>query len=315
MAANATVSFHAGDVQKYLNLFIGVLTVTLALFSWLLILKGRSMSKRQKVCFCALLLTDTLLGLQVVIIRLIPFDYNSDHIICFLRLYLGLVLNVLTCLSSVLMTAERFFVMYKPLTFNRHITWQRLAYCIVMFWIFAVCLIFGLFHKGFGGQAVCQFWTCGDINGYIVVSVLDLTCYIIVLCMYAYIVKVTRRHFRMIAATMIGDVVAENVHKLTKKGHRTNITVGIIIFAFGISYIPMNSYSFYYALAFTQEERINIESTNQTFTILLGLFLINSLVNPIVYIWRLKRCRQEIVNWLLCRLVTIDETTTTQLES
>ncbi|KAK6180559.1 hypothetical protein SNE40_012691 [Patella caerulea] len=287
--------------QYITNGILGILMFSLNALSLASILQSRTFPPRQKVLFSSLLLTDTLLGFQILSVRLLPIKYNSQHFLCKARLYTGIIFNYATIFSNLLITTERILSISLPMNLNRQITWKKMLIVIAFIWAIAIILTFSFFTVGFEGP-VCQFVVVGNIIGYIVAGFSNCIVFIIIVVMYIYIAKVTRRHIRQIAATMVGNnpVINKRTTYQNKADLRTTVTVGIIVGVCGVSYCPMGVYLIYSGL-FVSDVSAFV-ATNQTiFTITLTFYMMNSLINPVVYIFRLKKCRQEMVDRILCR--------------
>ncbi|KAK6166771.1 hypothetical protein SNE40_023393 [Patella caerulea] len=300
MSTNSTAE--PGPTTQYItNGILGILVFSLNALSLISILLSRSFPARQKVLFFSLLLTDTLLGFQILCVRLIPIRYNSEHFLCKSRLYTGIIFTYSTILSNLFITIERLFSISLPVNINRQITWKKMAIVVALIWTIAIILTFSFFATDFEGP-VCQFVVVGNLTGYVVLGFSICIVFLIIVVMYAYIAKVTRRHIRQIAATMVGNNPVTNIGIVyqNKADLRTTVTVGIIVGIFGISYCPMGVYLIYSGL-YVSDVTAFI-ATNQTiFTIMLTFYVMNSLINPIVYIFRLKKCRQEMIARILCR--------------
>ncbi|KAK6173539.1 hypothetical protein SNE40_016970 [Patella caerulea] len=300
MAVNSTEE-SSSRTQIIANGILGVCMFLLNVISLVSILKSRSFPIRQKVVFCSLLATDTILGIHMTAVRLLPLHYTTEHILCQFRLYFGLILTFATILSNLLITTERLLTIILPMNLNKKITWKKLAAFAIFLWILSSTLTFSLFSDGFQGP-VCQFIVTGNPNGYIFMGSFIFVVFFLIFVMYLYIVKVTRRHIRQIAATMVGNtpVIHERRAFKSKAELRTTVTVGIIVGVFGMSYCPIAAYIIYCGLFVS--DMFAFTATNQTvFTIMMTFYMMNSVINPIIYILRLKNCRQEMIARILCR--------------
>ncbi|KAK6173538.1 hypothetical protein SNE40_016969 [Patella caerulea] len=300
MAANYTEE-SSSRTQIIANGILGLCTLLLNVISLVSILQSRSFPIRQKVVFFSLLATDTILGIQTTAVRLLPLRYTTEHILCQLRLFSGTIITLATILSNLLITTERLLAMILPMNLNKKITWKKLAALAIFLWILSGTLTFSFFSDGYHGP-VCQFIVTGNPNGYVFIGSFIIVIFFIIFVMYSYIVKVTRRHIRQIAATMVGNtpVIDERRAFKSKAELRTTVTVGIIVGVFGMSYCPMAVYLIYCGLFVS--DMFAFTATNQTvFTIMVTFYMMNSVINPIIYILRLKNCRQEMIARILCR--------------
>ncbi|KAK6172678.1 hypothetical protein SNE40_016289 [Patella caerulea] len=300
MVANSNED-SGSTAQTFANGIFGLLTFGLNFLSLVAVLQSRSFPIRQKVIFISILVTDTIVGIQVTGVRLLPIHYSPDHILCKVRLYAGITIALATSLSNVLITTERFLSIILPMRLNKKITWKVVAVFAIFLWILSITLALSLFSDGFSGP-VCEFIVTGNPNGYVFIGCVMWVSFLTILIMYVYIVKITRRHIRQITTTMVGNTPIIDARKAfqSKAELRMTVTVGIIVGMFGVSYSPVACYLIYGGL-FVPDLLAFTTSYETVFKTVITFFTMNSVINPIIYILRLRNCRQEMIARILCR--------------
>ncbi|KAK6190196.1 hypothetical protein SNE40_002117 [Patella caerulea] len=296
-----TTNVFIQEVQNVTNGLLGSLAFLLNIVTFVCIIISRSLPARQKVVFLSLIATDFTTSLIILMVRAVQFKYESDHFLCHIRLYTSLVVMFVTILSNLLNTTERFLSMALPLHLDVKITWKHLAVCVLLCWVFAIVATFSFFWEGFGGIEKCQFMVIQHPRGYMFLAVFICVNFLIIIAMYAYITRVTRRHIRQIAATIVDDSSSENKRRTfyTSAGIRITVTVGIIVCVFGISYVPLGVYVMYSVFNMPVDQAA--KQNNQTvYAIIVTLLLMNSMVNPVIYILRFKKCRDEMIARFWC---------------
>ncbi|KAK6172679.1 hypothetical protein SNE40_016290 [Patella caerulea] len=300
MEANST-EVSSSTAQTFANGIFGLLTFGLNFLSLVAILQSRSFPVRQKVVFISILMTDMIVGIQSAGVRLSPIRYKPEHFLCQSRLYAGLTIIFATCLSNVFITTERLLTIILPMRLNNKITWKVLAVISIFLWILSITFTVSFFSDGFRGDS-CDAIVSGNPNGYVFLGCFIWIAFLTILVMYVYIVKVTRRHIRHIATTMVGNtpVIDERRSFQSKAALRMTVTVGIIVGMFGISFSPMAVYLIYGGL-FVPDMSDFTKSYGTPFKMVITFFTMNSFINPIIYILRLRNCRREMIARILCR--------------
>ncbi|XP_067667625.1 adenosine receptor A2b-like [Haliotis asinina] len=272
-------------------LLIGILTLISNAFV-LDTLVRRTRLEATDLVMCHLAVTDMLTGVLVIHTvgyNLINFQNFTE---CLVRL--GSVLAFVFCsiYHLTLLTADRFVKIVFPYRYQDVISRKSVSIMSAVIWFLAVN--FGLLPSyGWRGtprssESPCVFLRV-LIAGYLQLGLFLIFLPLVVICiLYMKIFLVARRHSRAIAATDVSGNSTSGSMKFTK-------TVVILIGAYIISFSPLGGIILVYMAGGFYD--VSAEAVGIYIVYASVLTFANSLVNPIIYAFKLPPVRRRLLRF------------------
>ncbi|ESP03119.1 hypothetical protein LOTGIDRAFT_171722 [Lottia gigantea] len=272
------------------NRVTGIFTSLVLIFlnggSLFTVATSKRMEKRIKVMLIGHVLTDFGVGLTMLC-YVLSIVYQLETM-CHFSSYFLFILGVITSLMAILQTLDRFLVLRITYKYTEWITAKKMTIIVMSIYTVSIAAFFGMFVTGYEPGAYCHAYLSGGKIGYILSSVFFTVCIIAICGMYVYIGKEVRRLQKAIPTTDGSSNTTFSADNI-----RTMVTMAVTALLYTLCYIPMVIFM-YNMVLFHWENRFQYIAVNWLFDYLSGVFYVaNSIFNPIVYIWRLKKQRNH----------------------
>jgi len=248
--------------------------------------KSRLRAHKSNVLLAFLALTDFTVGILVqpafaaVLIMLL---LNEPRGYCVLKVLRHVTVVVIASLFHlVLLTGERYIAMKHPFSYLTFVTEGRLLFASAMAWFLSIS------HSVLLLLSKPVYLRCVGVSSFLSFAVISF-CHVTVL-------GETRRHERQLAAQQATPEAREEFESNKKAVKLTSIIlVLLILFVLIPGTLPVVLLSY---------REFTPEAVYLFFSFTMSLVFLDSLLNPIVYAWRLRQFRVAIIE-LLFRTVNI----------
>ena len=289
--------FHSRETSSSVTVytFLGVFSVLLAIFTVFgnsLILhslrKCQTLHPPTKALLSSLALSD--LGVAVVDNPLCAAHYfsavfNNIEVFCAVRgpyIFAAYFLGSVSFLTMTAISLDRYYAFKLRLRYRQFVTFKRVVF------VLAACWTFGFIWP--------LSWLINDNISRIMAAVILVSCIVITSISYIKISHEIRRHQHQIQDQQTipaSQKHGENHFSLGqyKKSLNTVILVFCLLIACYIPYFPA------LLMAITNDSS---STAMMAVDITASLIKLNSLLNPIVYCWKIRAIRREVINALPC---------------
>ena len=256
--------------------------------------KSRLRAHKSNVLLAFLALTDFTVGILVqpafaaVLIMLL---LNEPHGYCVLKVFRHVTVVVIASLFHlVLLTGERYIAMKHPFSYLTFVTEGRLLFASAMAWFLSIS------HSVLLLLSKPVYMRCVGISSILSFAVISF-CHLTVF-------GETRRHERQLAAQQATPEAKEEFERNRKAFKLTSIIlVLLILFVLIPGTLPVVLLNY---------REFTPEAVYLFFSFTMSLVFLDSLLNPIVYAWRLRQFRVAIIE-LLFRTVNIVDAEETEM--
>ena len=210
----------------------------------------------------------------------------------------SLIAFVGVCFASmfhlVLVCVDRYIATKHALRYKDIVTPQRITVCVGLAWGFTVLiiadlLVFAVIDSEFETKF---YFVCMKVNDAIVYSIISV-CIVFIVYAYRYIYSETRRQEKRLKTEQLSHEEAKRLKKANKAAYTVTFILGALI----LSYLP--------AIIITLVTVYIAESTPSVMNMLwswsMTIISLNSLFNPIIYCWRIKKLRHAFLEILHLR--------------
>ena len=194
----------------------------------------------------------------------------------------------------VLVCVDRYIATKHALRYQDIVTTQRITVCVVLAWGFTVLitadlLVFAVIDSQIETNL---YFTCHKVNVAILYSIISI-CIVFIVYAYRYIYSETRRQQKRLETEQLSHEEAKRL----KKANKAAYTVVFILGALILSYLPaiINAVVTIYIVDITPSV------TNILWSWSMTIISLNSLFNPIIYCWRIKKLRHAFLEILHLR--------------
>ena len=253
----------------------------------LAIRKTSSLSKTLKTLLLSLAFSNLGVGLLVqplyianLAMALEQNTENSALVMSKAFAFLACLFSFASLFGVTALSADRFLAIHLHLRYQELVTHKRVVGVVTAIWLFSVFL------------SLVWLWTPMNIS-YVILAIIDVACLITVSLLSYKIYMVIRRHQQHIQALQVQQLAQNgemaNVGRL-RKSAVTAIYVNLI---FVLCYLPNICILWTIAVTGTSEPLlIIIERYTMT------LLFLNSSFNPLIYCWKMRDIRHNIMNIL-----------------
>ena len=256
--------------------------------------KSRLRAHKSNVLLAFLALTDFTVGILLqpafaaVLIMLL---LNEPHGYCVLKVFRHVTVVVIASLFHlVLLTGERYIAMKHPFSYLTFVTEGRLLFASAMTWFLSIS------HSVLLLLSKPVYMRCVGVSSILSFAVISF-CHLTVF-------GETRRHERQLAAQQATPEAREEFERNRKAFKLTSIIlVLLILFVLIPGTLPVVLLNY---------REFTPEAVYLFFSFTMSLVFLDSLLNPIVYAWRLRQFRVAIIE-LLFRTVNIVDAEETEM--
>ena len=182
----------------------------------------------------------------------------------------------------VLVCMDRYIATKHALRYQDIVTTQRITICVVLAWgltalIIADLLVFAVIDSHIETNV---YFVCLKINDAILFSIISV-CIVFIVYAYRYIYSETRRQQKRLQTEQLSHEEAKRL----KKANKAAFTVAFILGALVLTYLP----AIIIAVVTLYIADITPPVVNILWTWGMIIISLNSLFNPIIYCWRIKK--------------------------
>ena len=194
----------------------------------------------------------------------------------------------------VLVCVDRYIATKYALRYQGIVTTQRITVCVVLAWGFTVLIIADLLvFAVIDSQIETEFYfVCMKVNDAIVYAIISV-CIAFIVYAYRYIYSETRRQQKRLETEQLSHEEAKRL----KKANKAASTVAFILGALILSYFSV----IIIAVVTAYVVDITPSFTNMLWNWSMTIISLNSLLNPIIYCWRIKKLRLAFLEILHLR--------------
>jgi hypothetical protein len=289
-----------GHIFKWVYIVLGLLMMAANGSTFIALARCRRMMKQLQVLTSSLTVSDFLTG---VVFILDSTRYGADSLktlpilTCKIRLYCMMILHLVTYFTVTAMTLDRVLSLYLHMRYQVLVTRGRLVFAVVCLWLFAIgvtSVIFGGLD-GFRNYTHCSIMSVIPSAGVLCSIGVYSVCLIVVTCGCIAVYKVVKRHRQHIASTL-PTIAHAHSNKAANFHFRSTMAVVHIVVIFVVLYSPV------YILLVISVTIPDLVANNvdMYFNISFSFALLNSIVNPIFYAWRMEECRMHQIKLFCC---------------
>ena len=259
--------------------------------SILAIRKTSSLPKTLKTLLLSLAVSDLGVGLLVQPLYIahlaMELEQNAEdnpahnhNLVCKTFLILANLFAKASYLGVTALSTDRFLAIRLHLRYQELVTHKRVVAVVTATWLFSVFL------------SLVRLWTPMNII-YVIFAIINVACLITVALLSYKIYMAVRQHQQHIQALQVRqlaqNVKTANVGRLRKSA----VTAIYVYFVFVLCYLPNNCILWTIAITGNSDPLLTII---QRYTI--ALLFLNSSLNPLIYCWKMRDIRHNIMNIL-----------------
>ncbi|XP_056001615.1 melanocyte-stimulating hormone receptor-like [Ostrea edulis] len=272
--------------QTFLPSLIGLTIFIVNLSAIFILVKSKTMNQHIRLMSVNLAFTDMMTGVAILVDSFLPLMLEEG--LCRFLLYLYCIGVTVSFLTITGMLLDRFLALFYPFRYHTVIEKDRRPSIIFGLWMTGLLLTVVNFNDGFQAYEFQQFVACAS---YITVGRTGLTivtvvfCFLIALDMVLYGLMLIKIHKISNSIACLETLTRE---KQFRSHARILIKLSTILGCFTFLYTPMIVLNI-----------IDVSNTSpvlkkriltwQSFTGF--LILLNSLINPFLFVWRYTECR------------------------
>ena len=246
-----------------------------------------SLSKPLKTLLLSLVVSDVCVGLfgePFYIVILVKWSQvNNPSCMTYLAFLNVINLFLLASFCGVVaISVDRFLAIYLHLRYQELVTHKRVVVVVIAIWLFCAYI------------SSTRFWLTSGISSQLF-SIIGIVCILLTTVVYCKIYLVLRRHKNQIQAIQI-----QNVQQTAQNGNMANFAslkksaVGLfyVYLLFLFCYVPRGIY-------FITKKFNGPNTTSKSLSVYsLTLLFLNSLLNPVIYCWKMRHIRHSVLNIL-----------------
>ena len=247
-----------------------------------------ALPKNLKLLLLSMAVSDVGVGLLVqplYVVITVMFKENSHDTSRVILGYAYIIATNFLCTASLIgvtaLAADRFLAIHLHLRYHEFVTYNRVVFVVILIWMSSAIIGLLLLWNRWVGLAF--------------VPVISIVCLIVIALFYLKIYLAVKYHTEQIAATQGSDggEINEEKQRNAEKQKKAAITIFCVYLVLVVCYLP-NLVLACIKLAdnkFTISEYLFVSND-------LLLFL-NSVLNPLIYCWKMKHIRHAVKNILV----------------
>ena len=255
--------------------------------SILAIRKTSSLSKTLKTLLLSLAVSDLGVGLLVqplyiahLAMELEQNTESSAHVMSEAFVSLGYLFSFASFFGVTALSADRFLAIHLHLRYQELVTHKRVVGVVTAIWLFSVFL-----------SLVSQ-WTPMSII-FVIFAIIAVACLITVSLLSYKIHMVIRQHQQQIQALQVQQLAQNDEMANVGRLRKSAVTAIYVYLMFVLCYLPKICILWTIAITGTSNPLLTII---QRYTI--TLVFLNSSLNPLIYCWKMRDIRHNIMNIL-----------------
>ena len=272
--------------------FSSAVLATFTIFGNLLILyalwKCQTLHAPTKALFCSLALSDLGVGLAAYPLfaaYCLAAVFNDIEVFCAIRgpyTIAGYFLGSVSFITITAITLDRVYAFTLKIRYHQFVTFKRVSFLLFACWIFGFIWPFS--------------FLLDEKISKIVAGMIIFCCVVIASISYIKITVGIRRHQHQIQEQ--GTISASQQHgtnNFSIEQYKKSLKTMMLVFCLFLAcYVP-----FFAVLPLNLVTGSN-SNTNLALNITSAVFKLNSLLNPLVYCWRIREIRSQVMTALSC---------------
>ena len=254
----------------------------------LAIRKTSSLSKTLKTLLLSLAVSDLGVGLLVQPLYIahlaMALEQNTEndaaHVMKKAVVILGYLFSSASFLGVTALSADRFVAIHLHLRYQELVTHKRVVGVVTAIWLFSVSLSF------------VRLWTPRNIF-HVIFAIIAVACLITVSLLSYNIYMVIRRHQQHIQALQVQQLAQNGEMANVGRLRKSAVTAIYVNLMFVLCYLPKICILWTIAITGTSNPLLTIIE-RYTMT----LVFLNSSLNPLIYCWKMRDIRHNIMNIL-----------------
>jgi hypothetical protein len=265
---------------------IGVFITLVNLVALFILAQAKKMIIQIKILSMNLAVTDLLTGVAVLGDSFLSPVLPENVCRPLLYLYcLGVLVSFLTVTGMVL---DRFYAMFFPFKYHNFLEKKTCLFIVALLWICGCLLSVVNFYDGFQIYDIQEIEVC---IAYVMVGKTGLTIVTVLFCIFMAMnvvlyILMFRKMFKLSNAVHIADAL--NRRKHFQNQAKTLMNLSAITATFMVLYTPlivMNLVDIFNRNPAMKTTILNLQSRFG------ALVLLNSFINPFLFVWRFMECR------------------------
>ena len=271
-----------------LNVLICCTATMLNSVTILAIRKTSSLSKTLKTLLLSLAVSDLGVGLlaqPLYIANLaMALEQNTEndaaHVMNKASFILGYLVSFASFFGVTALSADRFLAIHLHLRYQEIVTYKRVVGVVTAIWLFSVFL------------SLVRQWTPMSII-YVIFAIIVVACLITVALLSYKIYMVIRQHQQHIQALQVQQLAQNGAMANVGRLRKSAVTAIYVYLMFVLCYLPFICILWTIAITGTSDPLLTII---QRYTV--TLVFLNSSLNPLIYCWKMRDIRHNIMNIL-----------------
>lgn len=241
-----------------------------------------------KALLCSLALSD--LGVGLIVLPLFAaycfaVAFNNTELFCNIQNPYAITAYCLVSVSFLTMTAvtlDRFCALKLRQRYRSEVTLKRVVLVLAACWIFGLAWPF--------------IWLLNEKIALIIAMIIIFCCVVISSLLFIRTYYGIRHHQQQIQSQQAISVPRQpGGNQFNIGGYKTFLNTMVLVFCLLLAcYLP------YFSVLGVTMGTASTSDTTLAFNITAGIIYLNSLLNPIVYCWRMRQIRREILIALPC---------------
>ena len=255
--------------------------------------KTSSLSKTLKTLLLSLAVSDLGVGLLVqplyiahLAMALKQNTVSLAHVMSKAFAFLACLFSVASFFGVTALSADRFLAIHLHLRYQELVTHKRVVGVVTAIWLFSVFL------------SLVRQWTPMNIS-YVIFAIIAVACLITVSLLSYNIYMVIRQHQQHIQALQVQQLAQNGEMANVGRLRKSAVTAIYVYLMFVLCYLP--NICILWTIALTNPSSLTYPS-NPLLTVIecytMTLVFLNSSFNPLIYCWKMRDIRHNIMNIL-----------------
>ena len=190
----------------------------------------------------------------------------------------GFLLSFASFFGVVSLSADRFLAIHLHLRYQELVTHKRVIAVIISIWVLSAII-----------SSMFDYWNLGDIFK-VILGIVSTACIIIITFFNFKIYVAVRRHVHQIQALQVQQAAQNGEMANVGRLRKSAITTVYVYLVFLVCYLPQICWGIA-----TEASESGMPNTDAGLYFLTLMYL-NSSLNPLIYCWKMRDIRHNIIN-------------------
>jgi len=190
----------------------------------------------------------------------------------------GFILSFASFFGVVSLSADRFLAIHLHLRYQELVTHKRVIAVIISIWVLSAII-----------SSMFDYWNLGDIFK-VILGIVSTACIIIITFFNFKIYVAVRRHVHQIQALQVQQAAQNGEMANVGRLRKSAITTVYVYLVFLVCYLPQICWGIA-----TEASESGMPNTDAGLYFLTLMYL-NSSLNPLIYCWKMRDIRHNIIN-------------------